>query len=172
MKANSILLSIILMVLGTLATQAQALKIGYTNTDYIISKLPEAKQIESELKTHREQLGAQLQSKQQEFERKYQSFIDGQATMTDVVKNDVQNELQELQASIQKFAAEAEQSLQNKQIQLLAPVYEKIDGGIKEVAKEQGYNYVFAQGVLLFATAEDDISDRVLTKLGVQTSTN
>ena len=172
MKANKILLSLCFMVVGTLAMQAQALKIGYTNTDYIISKLPEAKQIESELKTHREQLGAQIQSKRQEFERKYKSFVDGQATMTDVVKNDVQNELQELQASIQKFAAEAEKSLQNKQIQLLTPVYEKIDGGIKEVAKEQGYSHVFAQGVLLFATAEYDISDLVLAKLGVETSTN
>jgi outer membrane protein len=160
------------MVLGTFAVQGQALKIGYTNTDYILSKLPEAKQIESELKTHREQLGAQLQSKQQELERKYQSFVDGQATMTDVVKNDVQSELQELQASIQKFAAEAEKSMQNKQIQLLAPVYEKIDGGIKEVAKEKGFSHVFSQGVLLYATSENDISDLVLAKLGVETTPN
>ena len=172
MKANTILFSVALMVLGTFAVQGQGLKIGYTNTDYILSKLPEAKQIESELKTHREQLGAQLQSKQQEFERKYQSFIDGQATMTDVVKNDVQSELQELQASIQKFASEAEKSMQNKQIQLLAPVYEKIDGGIKEVAKEKGFSHVFAQGVLLFATTENDISDLVLAKLGVETTPN
>ena len=172
MKANTLILSIAIMVLGTFAVQGQALKIGYTNTDYILSKLPEAKQIESELKTHREQLGAQLQSKQQELERKYQSFVDGQATMTDVVKNDVQSELQELQASIQKFAAEAEKSMQNKQIQLLAPVYEKIDGGIKEVAKEKGCSHVFSQGVLLYATSENDISALVLAKIGVETTPN
>lgn len=172
MKANTILLLVTLMVMGSLGLQAQSLKIGYTNTDYILSKLPEAKQIESELRTHRDQLGSQLQSKQQEFERKYQSFIDGQATMTDVVKNDVQTELQSLQNSIQKFATEAEKSMQNKQIQLLAPVYEKIDGGIKEVAKEKGFSHVFANGVLLYATQENDISNLVLAKLGVETSTN
>jgi outer membrane protein len=92
--------------------------------------------------------------------------------MTDVVKNDVQTELQALQESIQKFAAEAEKSMQNKQVQLLAPVYEKIDGGIKDVAKEHGYSHVFSQGVLLFATEEFDISDLVLTKLGVETTSN
>ena len=172
MKAYTILLTVTLMVMGSLGLQAQSLKIGYTNTDYILSKLPEAKQIESELKTHRDQLGAQLKSKQQEFERKYQSFIDGQATMTDVVKNDVQNELQSLQESIHKFATEAEKSLQNKQVQLLTPVYEKIDGGIKEVAKEKGFSHVFANGVLLYATQENDISNLVLAKLGVETSTN
>ena len=172
MKAYTILLTVTLMAMGSLGLQAQSLKIGYTNTDYILSKLPEAKQIESELKTHRDQLGAQLKSKQQEFERKYQSFIDGQATMTDVVKNDVQNELQSLQESIQKFATEAEKSMQNKQLQLLTPVYEKIDGGIKEVAKEMGCSHGFANGVLLYATQENDISNLVLAKLGVETSTN
>jgi len=172
MKAYTILLTVTLMVMGSLGLQAQSLKIGYTNTDYILSKLPQAKQIESELKTHRDQLGAQLKSKQQEFERKYQSFIDGQATMTDVVKNDVQSELQSLQESIQKFATEAEKSMQNKQVQLLTPVYEKIDGGIKEVAKEKGFSHVFANGVLLYATQENDISNLVLAKLGVETSTN
>lgn len=172
MKANTLFLLIGLMFASTLVNQAQSLKIGYTNTDYILSKMPETKQIESELNTHMNQLGAQLKSKQEEFERKYQSFIDGQATMTDVVKSDVQSELQALQASIQKFAAEAEKSMQNKQIQLLAPVYEKIDGGIMEVAKEQGYSHVFSHGVLLFATRENDISDLVLAKLGIDTTSN
>ncbi len=172
MKSKNLLLLLILIMGGTFALQAQTVKIGYTNTDYILSKLPEAKQIESELKTHRNQLGAQLKSKQDEFERKYQSFIDGQATMTDVVKSDVQTELQALQQSIQKFAAEAEKSMQNKQVQLLAPVYEKIDGGIKQVAQEHGFSHVFSQGVLLYATEENDISDLVLTKLGVNTSSN
>ena len=172
MKTNVIMLSLALLVAGSLAVEAQSLKVGYTNTDYILSKLPEAKQIESELKTHRDQLGAQLKSKQEEFERKYQSFIDGQATMTDVVKNDVQVELQGLQQSIQQFTAEAEKSMQNKQIQLLAPVYEKIDGGIKQVAKEQGFSHVFSNGVLLYATEENDISDLVLANLGITSGTN
>ena len=172
MKTNVMILSLALLVAGTLAVEAQSLKVGYTNTDYILSKLPEAKQIESELKTHRDQLGAQLKSKQEEFERKYKSFIDGQATMTDVVKNDVQVELQGLQQSIQKFATDAEKSMQNKQVQLLAPVYEKIDGGIKQVAKEKGFSHVFSNGVLLYATKENDISDLVLVNLGVTTGTN
>jgi outer membrane protein len=172
MKTNILFLLFTLMAMGALSTQAQALKIGYTNTDYILSKLPEAKQIESDLKTHRDQLGAQLRSKQEEFERKYKSFIEGQATMTDVVKNDVQTELQAMQESIQKFATEAEKSMQNKQIQLLAPVYEKIYGGIKEVAQEQGFSHVFSHGVLLFATKENDISNLVLAKLGVETTPN
>lgn len=168
MKAYTLLLTTVL-VLGSLSLQAQGLKIGYTNADYILSKMPEAKQIESELKTHQEQLGVQLKSKREEFERKYQSFLDSQATMTDVVRNDVQQELQTMQQSIQKFASEADRSLKNKQIQLLSPVYQKIDSIIQSVALEHGFSHVFSNETLLYATEENDISNLVLAKLGIDT---
>ena len=166
MKAYTILLTLVLS-LGAISLQAQGLKIGYTNADYILSKLPEAKQIESELKTHQEQLGAQLQSKQEELQRKLDYFQKTSDTMTEVVRNDAQRELQTMQAGIQKFAQEADQSIKNKQLQLLTPVYEKIDSTIKIVAEENGFSHVFSNGALLFTSEENDISNLVLAKLGV-----
>jgi outer membrane protein len=166
MKANTLLLTI-LCLLGAASLQAQELKIGYTNADYILSQMPEAKQIESELKTHQEQLAAQLQSKQEEFQRKYDYFNKTAETMTEVVRNDAQRELQAMQANLQKFASEADQSIKNKQVQLLSPVYEKIDSTIKEVAAENGFSHVFSNGALLYASAENDISNLVLAKMGI-----
>ena len=63
-------LNALCLMAATVSAQTASLKIGYTNVDYILSKLPEAQQIESELKTHEEQLGAQLQAKMKEFEEK------------------------------------------------------------------------------------------------------
>lgn len=166
MKAYTLLLTITL-TLGAISMQAQGLKIGYTNADYILSKLPEAKQIESELKTHSEQLSAQLQSKQEEFQRKAEYFNKTAEQMTEVVRNDAQRELQAMQTNLQKFAAEADQSIKNKQLQLLTPVYEKIDSTIKVVAQENGFSHVFSNGALLFASEENDISNLILAKLGV-----
>ena len=40
---------------------AQELKIGYTNTDYILSFLPETKQVQSEVQAYGTQLQNQLQ---------------------------------------------------------------------------------------------------------------
>ena len=165
MKAYTLLLTIFL--LSTAGLQAQELKIGYTNADYILSQMPEAKQIESELKTHQEQLAAQLQSKQEELQRKIDYFNKTAETMTEVVRNDAQRELQSMQANLQKFASEADQSIKNKQLQLLSPVYEKIDSTIKEVATENGFSHVFSNGALLYASAENDISILVLAKMGI-----
>jgi len=51
----------IAFVLVQAGASAQAqLKVGYTNVDYVLSQLPDSKQIESELKTYRTQLESQL----------------------------------------------------------------------------------------------------------------
>lgn len=178
MKLSRLFLTLGICLVGLISVQAQSseLKIGYTNVDFILSKLPELKQIESELKTHEEQLGAQLQSKMKEFEDKYKLFVEAseQGNMDPVILSDKQTELQNLQTSIQKFQQEAEQSLQKKQQELLDPAYKKIQSSIDAVAKENGYTHIFANAnagapILLYAQEEDDISNLVLAKLGIST---
>ena len=168
-------LSALCLAVTTVNAQSASLKIGYTNVDYILSKLPEAQQIESELKTHEEQLGAQLQAKMKEFEEKYKTFMETQESLTPVIRNDKQTELQTLQTNIQKFQQEAEKSLQQKQVELLKPAYEKIQNSIDQVAKENGFTHIFSNDaggvpILLYATDEDDISNLVLANLGVTTT--
>ena len=170
-----ITLSALCLVTATVSAQSASLKIGYTNVDYILSKLPEAQQIESELKTHEEQLGAQLQAKMKEFEEKYKTFMETQESLTPVIRNDKQSELQTLQTNIQKFQQEAEKSLQQKQVELLKPAYEKIQNSIDQVAKENGFTHIFSNDaggvpILLYATEQDDISNLVLANLGVTTA--
>src|SRR5690606_34164520 len=108
MKIKSII-AVALFTVISFASQAQdaGLKIGYTNVDYILSLLPESKQIEADLKAHEKQLTSQLQSKVQEFQTKMEAFQKGAATMTDIVRADKQEELQNMQASIEKFQREA-----------------------------------------------------------------
>lgn len=155
------------------AQQAQApLKIGFTNVDYILSQLPEAKQIESEYKAYEAQLQKQLQSKIQEFQQKVEKFQKEAATMAEAVRNDKQEELQNMQASIEKFQRDAEQSLQKKQLDLFQPAYDKIQKTIDVVSKEEGFTHVFSSDaggmpVLLYASEENNISDLVLKKMGV-----
>ena len=50
-----------LMFVGTV--NAQTTKIGYTNVDYILNNLPDAKEIETKLKTEKAQYDKLLQDK-------------------------------------------------------------------------------------------------------------
>ncbi len=167
-----------LLVVGSFfapAAHAQApLKIGYTSVEYVLSQMPERKQIESDLKTYSAQLEAQLKSKQADFDAKLKAYQTASTSgaMTDIVKRDKEKELQTLQQSLQEFSQTAQQSLQQKQQQLLSPVLDKIQKNIDLVAAESGYTYVLnsdagSSPILLHGPKEGDISDLILKKMGI-----
>lgn len=168
----------ILAFLGAAVTsnaQDGGLKIGYTNAEYILSNMPEAKEIEAELKDYETQLTAQLESKSRDFETKLAEYQRTAENMIPEVRADKERELQGLQQSIQKFQQDAQTSLGRKQGELLQPAFDKIQKAIDEVAKANGYTHVFNSGqpevglnILLYARDEDNISDLVLKQLGIE----
>ncbi|WP_245882952.1 OmpH family outer membrane protein [Hymenobacter chitinivorans] len=166
-------LAVAVLTIST-ATSALAqapLKIGYTSVEYVLSQMPESRQIESDLKAYSSQLEAQLKSKYADYQAKAEAYQKGASTMTEVVRADKEKELTGLQNSIQEFQRSADQSLQQKQQALLKPALDKLQKTIDAVAEENGYTYVLnsdgASPVLLHGPKEGDISDLVLKKMGV-----
>jgi outer membrane protein len=164
----------LILFCGTLlSAQAQTQKIGYADWEYIFSQLPEFKQIDSELKTHSEQLQNQMRAKQQDFEAKYKAYQGMPATTPDAIKADKERELQTLQEGFQKFQQDAQSSLQKKQADLMEPVYKKVGKTIEEVAKENAFTFIInpqivgGGDILLYSDENYNISNMVLKKLGV-----
>lgn len=175
MKNKSILSLLLAIFLSATCAFAQTPKIGYTNLEYILAQLPEAKQIESQLKEFEKQLQSQLQSKYTEYEQKLDTYRKGQATMAEIVKQDKEQELISLQNNIREFEEKAQGEMQNKQVALLEPVLNKIQKAIDKVAEENSYTYILSthtemgtSAIILYAkNLEDNISDKVLLALGV-----
>jgi len=154
-------------------SNAQApVKIGYADPDYILGQLPEAKQIDSELKSLQTQLKNQIDGKVAEFQKKLKDYQDNLNTMLAPVRENTERELQQLQQNLEKLQQDAQTSIQTKQNQLMQPVYQKIGKGIEDVAKENGYTLVLSNqvgglDVVLYGDEKIDVSDLVLKKLGV-----
>ncbi len=150
------------------------LKIGYTNAEFILGNMPEAKQIEADLKVHEQQLSTQLDAKSKEFDAKVAEYQRTAENMIPEVRADKELELRNLEQSIRKFQQDAQASLQRKQGELLQPVFDKIQKAIDEVAKANGYTHVLNSGqpevglnIILYAQEEDNISNLVLKQLGI-----
>lgn len=73
MKARIFLSAIALFCFGFVAN-AQEVKIGYTNVEYIMSLMPEMEQIDADIKDYSNQLGQQIQTKVQIFKGKHRLF--------------------------------------------------------------------------------------------------
>jgi len=147
-------------------------KVGYADVDYIFSQLPEAKQIDSDLKSLQTQLKNQIDGKVQEFQKKLADYQANLNTMIDAVRANTERELQQMQQNIEKLQQDAQTNIQAKQTQLMDPVYKKVGKGIEDVAKENGFTFILNQqigglDVILYGDEKMDISDLVLKKLGV-----
>ncbi|QNL22138.1 OmpH family outer membrane protein [Hyphobacterium sp. CCMP332] len=170
-KIYLILLTVALF--GSQNVFAQNLKIGYASPNYILASMPQSKQIESQLDTYGKQLENQLDNKIKEFEGKYQAYEAGKSTMTELIRADKEQELQMMNKSIQDFQKKAQDDLQKKENELLAPLVDKVNNAINQVAAEKGYTYIFSSDAalgasfILHAPEGDDVSDLVLAKLGV-----
>ncbi len=156
-------------------TASAPTKIGYTNVDFILGQLPEAKKIENELSITKAQLDKALQDKYKEFQEKLDNYNKNAAGMADVIKADKEKELQGLQTSIQELQRNSETSLQNKYQQLIEPVLLKINTAIKAVGEANNYLYILNSDagqnttpILLFVGSEENnVSDLVFKELGV-----
>ena len=115
------------------------------------------------------QYETQLASMNEEFQRKYQDYMAQEATMAEAIKQIRQQELQEMQQRIQLFYQTAEQDIQKKQQELLAPVHEKMTKAIKAVGDREGYTYIFDSAAMVHIGADaTDVMPAVKRELGIQ----
>lgn len=166
----------LLAVLGMVAFVSQAqtatTKVGYADVDYIFSQMPEAKQIDTDLKSLQAQLKNQIDTKYQDFQKKLADYQANLNTMIDAVRSNTERELQQMQQNIEKLQQDAQTTVQNKQTQLMEPVFKKVGKAIEDVAKENSYTFILSQqigglDVILYGDDKMDVSDLVLKKLGV-----
>ncbi|MCF0061558.1 OmpH family outer membrane protein [Dyadobacter chenwenxiniae] len=171
-----VVMTIITTPLLAQTTPASGLtKIGYTNVDYIIGKLPESKVMQNQLEVTKAQLDKALGETYKEAQEKYEAYQKNGANMTDVIRADKEKELQNLQTRIQEMQNNAQTSLQTKQQQLLEPILTKVNNAIQEVGKESGFLYILNMDagagttpIILFAASEENnATNLILRKLGV-----
>ncbi|MFT6880908.1 MAG: outer membrane protein [Psychromonas sp.] len=162
------------LMLAGFGVNAQV-KIGYTNIDFILTNIPDSKVIQEKLATEKAQYDKLLQEKIATFQKDYEDYQKNAATMSPVIRQDKEKTLQTAQEGIQTFQKNSENALQSKQQDLLAPVMDKIQGAIDEVAKANAYTHVFNSDagygttpVILVAPESDNITSLVFKQLGVE----
>ena len=90
--------------------------------------------------------------------------------MTDLIRKTKEQELTDLRQRIETYQQNAQQKLQEKEKELLQPIIDRAKQAIADVAKENGYTYIFDTnaGTLLYQQDSDDIMALVKKKLGLK----
>jgi outer membrane protein len=159
----------ILLVAVASINLASAQKIAHLSLDSLVSLMPETKTATEAAQDYLKGLNEESVAMQTEFENKYKDYLEKEPGMSELLKRNKQEDLQQLQNRIQEFQRQAEQDYRKKQAELTAPILEKAKKGIEAVAKENGYKYVMDTSnqntTVLYCEPSDDILAAVKKKL-------
>ncbi len=147
-------------------------KFAYINSQAILGNLPEVKQANANIETFRNQLISLGQKKLEALQKKYQE-LDQKQKKGLLSPKQLEVEAQKLKVEeekLNKFDQESQQRIMEKSEELLKPIRDKVQKAIDEVAKENGYEFIFdaSMGFILYADEKTDISDKVKAKLGIK----
>jgi len=159
-----------LVVFITSAGPAQSLKFGHINSDELIRALPEFDSANANLEKFRQDLVNALELMSVELNNKSETFNKESKNLTDIVRQTREQELIDLNRRIQEFQGNAQEQLQNKNVELFQPIYAKIEKAIKEVGKENGFIYIFNTSALLYfdETKSTNVLALAKSKLGLK----
>lgn len=151
-------------------TGLSAQKFGHIDFAKLYSLMPGQDTVREKYQQYANGLRAQMEAMQTEWESKLADYQSKSSTMTDLIRRTKEKELQDLQARIEAFQQQASQDLQAKEAELTTPLIERAKKAIQDVAKENGYSYIFnsAEGLLLYSPPADDILPLVKKKLGIK----
>jgi len=166
MKKLFVVVCISLLSFGAFAQKA---KFGHVDSNAIFTVMPEKDEASKAVEEYAMTLESQLVALNEELEKKYNDYMENEATLSPSIKQMKEEELMNLQQRIQAFQVSAQEDMQAKEMELLQPIYTKIQDAIKEVGEENGFMYIFDVSTLLYHSAEStDVTPLVKTKLGIQ----
>ena len=160
--------TICFVALGLCSVKAQN-KLGYINSNELLSIMPESVAMQDELQSYAKGLESSLGAMQAEGEKKLADYQQNEATMSELVKQDKIRELENIQQRILEFQQNAQESLSAKEQELITPILDKARKAIDEVAKEGNFTYIFdaSTGNILYANENENILPLVKAKLGL-----
>lgn len=167
MKKTCIVIAIALMSLGTAFAQ-KTVKLGHIDSNELLKIMPGRDSAQTILQNEMMELENELNNMKMELQQMYNDYVAKESQMSDLIKQTKQKDLQDKGTRLEEFREMAQQRLQEREKALLTPIIDKAKQAIRDVAKENGYTYIFdsAVGVTLYEGG-DDILPLVKKKLGL-----
>lgn len=174
MKRKFIKLCFLFSVVATGSLVAQNQKIGFYESDFVLSKIPEYNGIEQRLQLLSEGWKDELKKIETEIKTLEDDFDAKEILYTDEIRTqkrqDISRKKTERDTFInQKFGPDGEYF--KKQKEFLEPIQRQMFTAIRTVAQKQGYDYIFDRSgdlYMVYARSEWNLNEAILLELGIE----
>jgi len=147
------------------------LKIGHVNIAEIVKAMPENDSAQTSLDNDQKEFRSMLEDMQVEYNKKLADYQENIDSYSQVIRKSKETELVELQNRIQEFQQNATQQLQQRNLELMQPIYNKIQAAINKVATDLEFTYILdiSNGTVVFTSDDSqNINSLVLNELGIK----
>ena len=150
------------------------IKIGYVDSNEIMSNFEEVRQVQVDLEKEQRRLEGDLNNLISRLDSLKQDYQRQRLLMSESRRNEKENEITNMEKSVQKFQLDKfgpEGEIYKKQNQLLKPVLGKIDAAIQQVGSDRGYDFILdaMSGALLYALDSHNLTEAVMDELSKAT---
>lgn len=155
---------------ATFAASAQT--IARVNFNELVMLAPEMDAAREVMAASQKEAEETYSAMVEEFQSKYEQYQQKQASWTAAIRESKEKELGEIQNRLQEFQASISQELQAQQNQLMAPIQEKANKAVTDLAKAKGVTILldYSQAIYFDEAKVLDLTPEARKALGIAES--
>lgn len=166
---KQLLFLFLLMMPFVVQAQQMLPKFGYFNLSTLMKAVPEYATAQKNIADLRVKYEAETKRSEDEFNKKYEEFLDGQRDFAPTIMQKRQAELQDMMEKNIAFKKEAQRLLAQAEQDAMAPVKGKVLGAVRKLGQQRGYAFILnADGdavPYIDIAYGDNLNDAVLSLL-------
>jgi outer membrane protein len=136
-------LILFLLLLATMPAMAQSeLKFGFLSYNIVMQAMPEYAAMQNSMAELREKYEAEQKRVENDFNKKYEEFLDGQKSFPKTILQKRQSELQEMLDKNVAFKKESQRLLKQAEEDAMAPIQARLATALDTIGKERGFAFI------------------------------
>ena len=163
------ILLIAAMAVMSVAASAQNLKWAYVDFNELVMLMPEMDEARATMDENQKTNEEILVAMYEEYQTKMQQYQQKAETWTPAIRESKEREIMEIQSRFEQTQQSLQMELQQLQQNLQAPIYEKAQKTVNDLAKAQGIAFVFEKSSMLYVDPAQgiDLTPEARTALNI-----
>ncbi|WP_299758991.1 OmpH family outer membrane protein [uncultured Pontibacter sp.] len=156
-----------------LASVSQAQKIGYIDSDFILSKMPAYNKVQQEMDKYAGAWQREIEQLQQQSDQLKQDYKAEEVLLTDKMKQKRQAEIAKKENELRDYQRKVfgyEGMMFKRRQELMRPIQDEVFTAVEKVAKSRSVQIMFDKSgdlVMIYTNPVHDYTEYVLEELGL-----
>lgn len=139
---RKLLFSLVMLVLPMISQAQTTIKYGYLSYQEVLKFMPEYAVAQNKLADLKQKYDNEMKRVEDEFNKKYEQFLEGQKDFAPTILRKRQVELQELIAKNIAFKEEAKRLLAQAETESYAPLKAKLAETLRGIGEARGFMFI------------------------------